>query len=95
MTSHQEQSSFEFYPDWEHLEKFLRLYQEADKSGQRTTLRIGVDPEYSQVLPGYPNTRRNAWINLSYAVAEINRTFHKENSLVDCQIVLRPENEHE
>ena len=82
--------SFDFYPDWEHLERFLRLYKEADQSGHRTTLKVSVDPEYHHTLPGYPNARRNAWLTLEYAVQQVNRSYHKNNSLVDCQVVSRP-----
>ena len=86
---------FDFYPDWEHLERFLRLYQEADQSGNRTTLRVSVDSEFHQVLPGYPNPRRNAWLTLEYAIQQANRCYHQKNSLVDCLVVDRPGEENE
>ncbi|MCB0366123.1 MAG: hypothetical protein KDD68_12080 [Bdellovibrionales bacterium] len=91
MTGVDEIKDFDFRPDWDSLETFLRTYQQLHASDQRVTLRVYVSQEFYSSLPGYPNRLRNAWMTLDYAIQQMNRTYHRERSLVDCQVVLKSE----
>ncbi|MCB0367602.1 MAG: hypothetical protein KDD68_19530 [Bdellovibrionales bacterium] len=80
---------YDFHPDWDHLERFLQLYQELHKSQKRHTLKVLVTSDFYSTLPGYPNRQRNSWMTLDYATQQMNRSFSRDQSLVDCLVALK------
>lgn len=74
--------TFDFAPNFQKIEDFMRLYQELHSQAQEACIKLTVTPAFIKAVVGFPDIEQNCWITLRHAVDQMNRAFLNEKSKV-------------